>query len=198
MSGWSSIFPSFSFALPVRGNDFSLSLSLSLPFHLFCQSKELIDHFQTFSGPTRSTALGAAVEESARPPQCARATWVRGPCRRARRRELKVEGVERLSLSLSLRLPSAGEDQEYHDVDATDGFSRTDLCERKRHESPLRLRRHTCSRSRCRCIMEQERRQRPTKIWKADLNCETEKNLGPISHAIKRNRILSVTHGRPT
>ena len=38
----------------------------------------------------------------------------------------------------------------------------------------------------------------PTKIWKADLNCETEKNLGSISHAIKRNRILSVTHGRPT
>ena len=31
------------------------------------------------------------------------------------------------------------------------------------------------------------------KIWKADLYFERDKNLGSISHAIKRNQILSVT-----
>ena len=45
---------------------------------------------------------------------------------------------------------------------------------------------------RCHCIMERT----PAKIWKADLYCGTKKNLGSISHAIKWNRILSVTHGR--
>ena len=34
------------------------------------------------------------------------------------------------------------------------------------------------------------------KIWKADLYFERDKNLGSISHAIKRNQILSVTLGQ--
>ena len=167
--------------LPVRGNDFSPLSPLSLSFHLFCQSKELIDHFQTFSGPTRCT-LGRGVGSAA--------TAAAMCLSNLGARPMPALGVKSRGASVS-----AGEERRGEEKIMMTTVSLESLSAKKRQE--LRLR-HTCSRSRCRCIMEQERRQRPTKIWKADLNCETEKNLGSISHAIKRNRILSVTHGRPT